>query len=61
MVWQELLLAAIGEQFSECMAEDDEICGISVKIRGFGANTIQIWNIDSEKHLDARVSFARTI
>ena len=56
MVWQELLLAAIGEQFSSCVAEDDEVCGISVKIRGFGSSTIQIWHIDSEKHHDATVS-----
>ena len=56
VVWQELLLAAIGEQLSECMAEEDEICGISVKIRGYGSVTIQIWNVDSDKHLDARVS-----
>ena len=56
MVWQELLLAAIGEQFSKCLAEDDEVCGISVKIRGQGTDTIQIWNIDSEKHHEARVS-----
>ena len=52
------MLAAIGEQFSECMAEEDEICGISIKIRGFGSVTIQIWNVDSDKHLDARVSFS---
>lgn len=56
MVWQELLLAAIGEQFSECLADDDEVCGISIKRRGQGTDTIQIWNIDSEKHHEARVS-----
>lgn len=56
MVWLELLLAAVGEQFSDVMAEDDEVCGISVKIRGQGTDTIQIWNLDSEKHHDARVS-----
>lgn len=54
-VWLELLLAAIGEQFSSCVADDDEVCGISVKIRGFSKNTIQIWNVDSDKHHDARV------
>lgn len=50
-------MALIGEQLSESMGEDDEICGASIKIRGQNTDTIQIWNVNSEKHLDARVSF----
>lgn len=54
-VWQELLLAAIGEQFSKYMAEGDDVCGVSVRIRGFD-NSIQIWNEDSELHSKSLVS-----
>ncbi|CAD1475316.1 unnamed protein product, partial [Heterotrigona itama] len=32
-IWKEMVLAAIGEQFAECVAEADEICGITVSIR----------------------------
>ena len=53
--WQELLLAAIGEQFSECVHPDDEICGVSVRIR-FDSDVIQIWNKDAHLHAHATVS-----
>ena len=54
--WQELLLAAIGEQFSLAIHPDDEICGVSVRIR-YDGDVIQIWNQDSELSSEAKVSF----
>lgn len=32
-VWQELLLAAIGEQLTEAVSEGDNICGVTITLR----------------------------
>ncbi|KAK9711013.1 hypothetical protein K7432_008097 [Basidiobolus ranarum] len=43
LVWRELLMLIIGEQFEETILGEDEICGISVSSR-WNADIIQIWN-----------------
>lgn len=55
--WQCLALGVIGEQFEQCM-QDDEICGINVSKR-FNSFLFQIWNRNklspSVKNLETRV------
>jgi hypothetical protein len=56
-VWQELCLAAIGEQFS--MIDGDDIVGISVQSRDGGQDLVQIWNCNpseqAQKSIDDKV------
>ena len=53
-VWKELLLAAIGEQFSDYLGLDDEICGLSISPREKD-DLIQIWNINTKAVEESRV------
>jgi hypothetical protein len=54
-VWRESLLAAIGEQLSDCVAQEDEIVGISASCRDKD-DIIQIWNYNSTLEPKATVS-----
>ena len=53
-MWKELLLAAIGEQFTDFLGEDDDICGLSVSPREKD-DLIQVWNINCKAVEESRV------
>ncbi|KAJ1928187.1 hypothetical protein IWQ60_002265 [Tieghemiomyces parasiticus] len=42
-VWRDLLLLLIGEQLQDCIAADDEICGVSISSR-WNSDLFQIWH-----------------
>jgi len=53
-LWQEVLLAAIGEQLSRCVHEEDDICGASLSVRR-DVDVLQIWHLDAAHQTQAKV------
>lgn len=53
-IWQEILLACIGEQFSSHTNKGDKIIGLSVNIRK-NDDLVQVWNIQSQGAADSNV------
>lgn len=52
--WKELLLATIGEQFSDYLSDGDEVCGISVSIRNVD-DVIMVWNKRTDLAENAKI------
>merc|ERR1739838_205721 len=52
-VWQEILLACIGEQFTDHLCKDDEIVGLSVNIRK-NDDLVQLWNVKSSQASESK-------
>ncbi|KAK3818596.1 MAG: eukaryotic translation initiation factor 4E member 3-like protein [Benniella sp.] len=54
VVWRELLMALIGEQFEETIDKKDQIFGLSVSAR-WNSHIFQIWNMESSLKDNATV------
>jgi hypothetical protein len=44
-VWREIVLAAIGEQFTTVLSPDDDICGVTISIRMYRCFLYLLFNV----------------
>jgi len=54
VVWRELLMLLIGEQFEDVVAKDDDIFGLTVSSR-FNSDIFTIWNKNADAHENSKV------
>ncbi|RGB31826.1 translation initiation factor eIF 4e-like domain-containing protein [Rhizophagus diaphanus] len=54
IVWRELLMLLIGEQFEDVVSKDDDIFGLSVSTR-FNADIFTIWNKNAGAHENSKI------
>jgi hypothetical protein len=48
LIWRQLTLSVIGEQYHEVIESPDEICGASVSVRPKNEAVVSIWNKDAK-------------
>lgn len=58
--WKELVLASIGEQFGPVLANEDDICGVTVSLRQYD-NIIQVWNSNASANVNAVLARIKSI
>ncbi|CAG8549037.1 9981_t:CDS:2, partial [Racocetra fulgida] len=54
VVWRELLMMLIGEQFEDCVSKDDDIYGLTVSSR-YNSDIFNIWNKNSAVNEEAKI------
>ncbi|CAI2176017.1 2443_t:CDS:2 [Funneliformis geosporum] len=54
VVWRELLMLLIGEQFEDVISKDDDIFGLTVSSR-YNSDIFAIWNKNADAHENSKV------
>jgi len=53
-VWNDLVLAAIGDQFQQYLQDNDEVNGVTVSIR-LSDDIVQVWNRDASEEAQQKL------